>query len=289
MLLLCVFRSPVLAVKAIVLNLLSIGAAFGLTVLVFQEGLGEEVLGFTSLGFVQGWMPLTLFMILFGISMDYEVFMVTRIREEHEKGAETTDAIARGLGRTGSVVTSAAAIMVAIFGVVHAQPHSGDEADGVRPRASPCSLDATIVRAALVPAFMKIAGQVELVDAGPARPPPAEARKLAGVVAAHDRPARSAAYRPFDSGAALLRRTPRALRRVLRFADNLDQRAWRRELRRRPVRRLVHDPLRGRDREPASGGDRRRDALGLLQRCARRREAADEAELVARARRPARP
>lgn len=97
------------------MNLLSIGAAFGLTVLVFQHGFGEDLLGFTNIGYIQSWTPLTLLMLLFGLSMDYEVFMVSRIREEWEKTGDTTEAIAAGLQHTGGVVTAAAAIMVAIF------------------------------------------------------------------------------------------------------------------------------------------------------------------------------
>jgi RND superfamily putative drug exporter len=153
-----VFRSPVLALKAIVLNLLSIGAAFGLTVLVFQEGLGEDVLGFTSLGFIQGWMPLTLFIMLFGLSMDYEVFMVTRMREEWQRHGTTEDAVAFGLARTGGVVTSAAAIMIAIFSsfILTRIPEVKQMGFGL---AVAVLIDATIVRAALVPAFMKVAGR----------------------------------------------------------------------------------------------------------------------------------
>jgi RND superfamily putative drug exporter len=156
--LLWVFRSPLLAAKAIVLNLLTVGAAFGLTVLVFQEGLGEKVLGFTSLGFVQGWMPITLFLVMFGLAMDYEVFIVTRIREEYERTGNTVDAIALGLGRTGVVVTSAAAIMVAILGsfCLNRIPEMKQMGFGL---AVAVLLDATLVRATLVPAFMKIAGR----------------------------------------------------------------------------------------------------------------------------------
>jgi RND superfamily putative drug exporter len=153
-----VFRSPVLALKAIVMNLLSIGAAFGLTVLVFQEGHGEGLLGFTSLGYIQGWMPLTLFVMLFGLSMDYEVFMVTRMREEWERTGDTVEAVAGGLGRTGGVVTSAAAIMIAIFSsfVLTRIPEIKQMGFGL---AVAVLVDATIVRAALVPAFMRVAGR----------------------------------------------------------------------------------------------------------------------------------
>ncbi len=157
-LLLTVFRSPVLALKAIVLNLLSIGAAFGLVVLVFQEGLGEQVLDFTSPGYVQSWLPLTLFLLLFGLSMDYEVFMVSRIREAWLRTGDTTEAGAEGLQRTGVVVTSAAAIMIAIFSsfMLTSIPEMKQMGFGL---AAAVLIDATIVRAALVPAFMRVAGR----------------------------------------------------------------------------------------------------------------------------------
>jgi putative drug exporter of the RND superfamily len=157
LLLTAVFRSPVLALKAIVMNLFSVAAAIGLTVLVFQEGLGESVLGFTSPGYLQSWMPLTLFMIVFGLSMDYEVFMVTRIREEYDRTGDTVEAIVSGLARTGTVVTSAAAIMVAIFGaaVLTRIPEIKQMGFGL---AVAVLLDATIVRGALVPAVMRLAG-----------------------------------------------------------------------------------------------------------------------------------
>jgi RND superfamily putative drug exporter len=157
-LLLWLFRSPVLALKAIIMNLLSIGAAFGLTVFVFQDGHGASLLGFTSPGYIQSWMPLTLFMMLFGLSMDYEVFMVSRIREEWEKSGDTVEAVARGLERTGGVVSSAAMIMVAIFAsfLLVAIPEMKQMGFGL---AVAVLIDATIVRAALVPAFMRLAGK----------------------------------------------------------------------------------------------------------------------------------
>ncbi|MHB8693450.1 MAG: MMPL family transporter [Solirubrobacteraceae bacterium] len=157
-LLLWLFRSPLLALKAIVLNLLTIGAAIGLCVLVFQDGHGQSLLGFTSPGYLQSWMPLTLFVVLFGLSMDYEVFIVSRIREEWERSGDNTEAVARGLERTGSVVTSAATIMVAIFGsfLLVVIPEMKQMGFGL---AVSVLIDATIVRAMLVPAFMRIAGR----------------------------------------------------------------------------------------------------------------------------------
>ncbi|HEX4106766.1 MAG TPA: MMPL family transporter [Solirubrobacteraceae bacterium] len=152
------FRSPLLAIKAIVMNLLSVGASIGLTVLVFQDGHGERLLGFTSTGYLQAWTPLLLFMIVFGLSMDYEVFMVSRMREEWGRTGDTTEAVARGLERTGGIVTFAATIMVAIFAsfmlvVIPEMKQLGFAL------AVAVLLDATVVRAMLVPAFMRLAGR----------------------------------------------------------------------------------------------------------------------------------
>jgi RND superfamily putative drug exporter len=158
MLLLVVFRSPVLATKAIVMNLISIGAALGLTVLLFQDGHAQSLLGFESPGYLQAWTPLTLFMMLFGISMDYEVFMLTRIREEHDRTGDTREAVACGLERTGSVVTYAALIMATIFGAFMISRIQEMKQLGFALAAS-VLIDATIVRAMLVPAFMRIAGR----------------------------------------------------------------------------------------------------------------------------------
>ena len=157
--LLLVFRSPFLALKAVLANLLSIAASFGLVVLVFQEGFGEDVLGFTSPGYLQAYIPLTLFVLVYGLSMDYEVFIVSRMREEWERnGGDTQAAIATGLERTGGVVTSAAAIMVAVFSafMLTRVPEIKQFGFGL---AAAIAIDATIVRAALVPAVMRIAGR----------------------------------------------------------------------------------------------------------------------------------
>ena len=156
--LLAVFRSPLLAVKAVVANLLSIAASFGLVVLVFQNGGGESILAFTSPGYLQTYVPLALFVLVYGLSMDYEVFIVSRIREEYERTGDTTEAIAAGLAKTGGVVTSAAAIMVAVFMsfTLTRIPEIKQFGFGM---AVAIAIDATIVRAALVPSFMRIAGR----------------------------------------------------------------------------------------------------------------------------------
>jgi RND superfamily putative drug exporter len=158
LLLLLMLRSPVLALKAVVMNLLSIGAAMGLTVFVFQEGHGTSLLGMTSPGYLQAWLPLTLFVVLFGLSMDYEVFLVSRIREEYLRTGSNTEAVVRGLAKTGGVITSAALIMIAIFGsfLICPAPEMKQLGFGL---AVAVLIDATIMRACLVPAFMQLAGR----------------------------------------------------------------------------------------------------------------------------------
>jgi RND superfamily putative drug exporter len=102
LLLLTTFRSIVIPIKAIVLNLLSVGAAYGVLVLVFQQGWGESLLGFESTGAIEPWLPLFLFVILFGLSMDYHVFILSRIREAFDRGMSTEDAVAHGIKSTAS-------------------------------------------------------------------------------------------------------------------------------------------------------------------------------------------
>jgi RND superfamily putative drug exporter len=159
LLLMWVFRSLVIPLKALIANLLSVGAAYGLLVLVFQNGHGEQLLDFTSPGYLQSWMPLTLFVFIFGLSMDYEVFLVSRMREEWLRTGDNTEAIAHGLERTGGVVTSAAAIMVAVFAafmVTATVPEIKQFGFGL---GAAVLIDATIVRAILVPSVMRLAGR----------------------------------------------------------------------------------------------------------------------------------
>ena len=134
LLLLVTFRSLVIPIKAIVLNLLSVGAAYGLLVLVFQGDWAEGLLGFESNGAIAAWLPLFLFVILFGLSMDYHVFILTRIREAFDRGMTTEDAVAHGIKSTAGVVTSAAIVMVAVFSMFALLERAADEADGHRPR-----------------------------------------------------------------------------------------------------------------------------------------------------------
>src|SRR5262249_41573334 len=116
-LLLVTFRSLVIAIKAIVLNLLSVAAAYGILTLVFQHGWGKGLLGFEYTGGVVAFLPIFLFVILFGLSMDYHVFILSRVREAYDRGMKTEDAVSYGIKSTASVVTSAAIVMVAVFSI----------------------------------------------------------------------------------------------------------------------------------------------------------------------------
>jgi putative drug exporter of the RND superfamily len=152
------FRSLVVAAKAIAVNLLSVGAAYGLLVLVFQEGVGNELLGFPQVDTIEAWVPLFLFAVLFGLSMDYHVFLLSRIRERFSQTGDNSDAIAHGVGSTGRIITGAALIIIAVFSgfargdlVMFQQMGFGV--------AVALLLDATLVRLVLVPAAMELLGQ----------------------------------------------------------------------------------------------------------------------------------
>jgi RND superfamily putative drug exporter len=157
-LLLVTFRSIVVPIKAIVLNLLSVGAAYGVLKLVFQDGHGESLLGFESLGGITSWLPLFLFVILFGLSMDYHVFIISRIRESVDRGMRTEDAVAHGIRSTAGVVTSAAIVMVAVFSIFATLSALDFKMMGVG-LAVAVLIDATLVRAVLLPATMKLLGE----------------------------------------------------------------------------------------------------------------------------------
>ena len=157
-LMLVAFRSIVVAVKAILLNLLSVGAAYGVLVLVFQHGVGKGVLGFSSTSGVSPVVPMLLFVILFGLSMDYHVFIVSRIREAFDRGETMDDAISHGIKSTAGAVTSAAVVMVAVFSVFATLSMLMFKQFGVG-LAVAILLDATIVRAVLLPATMKLLGE----------------------------------------------------------------------------------------------------------------------------------
>jgi uncharacterized membrane protein YdfJ with MMPL/SSD domain len=157
LLLLATFRSIVIPIKAIVLNLLSVGAAYGVLVLVFQKGWGESLLGFKSTGAIEPFLPLFLFVILFGLSMDYHVFILSRIREAVDRGMSTDDAVAHGIKTTASTVSSAAIVMVAVFGIFAILSSIIFKEIGVG-LAVAILIDATIVRGVLLPATMKLLG-----------------------------------------------------------------------------------------------------------------------------------
>ncbi len=157
-LMLVAFRSPVIAAKAIVLNLLSVGAAYGVLVLVFQHGVGSGLLGFSSTAGIDPVVPLLLFVILFGLSMDYHVFLLSRIREAVGRGESTDAAVASGIRSTAGVVTSAAIVMVAVFAVFATLSMLFFKQFGVG-LSTAILLDATIVRGVLLPASMKLLGE----------------------------------------------------------------------------------------------------------------------------------
>ncbi|MGZ8602495.1 MAG: MMPL family transporter [Actinomycetota bacterium] len=158
-----VFRSLVVPAKAIVMNLLSVGAAYGLIVLVFQKGgpaIGESIanlFGFEQVDAIEAWLPLFLFSILFGLSMDYHVFLLTRIREEYDKTGDNAEAVAYGLRTTGGIITGAAIIMVAVFAGFAAGRLTSLEQMGFG-LAVAVLMDATIVRSILVPSTMRLLG-----------------------------------------------------------------------------------------------------------------------------------
>ena len=157
LLLLVTFRSIVIPLKAIALNLLSVGAAYGVLVMVFQHGWGESLLGFKSTGAITSWLPLFLFVVLFGLSMDYHVFILTRIREAFDRGMSTEDAVSHGIKSSAGVVTSAAVVMVAVFAIFASLSALEFKQLGVGLAAA-VLIDATIVRAVLLPATMKLLG-----------------------------------------------------------------------------------------------------------------------------------
>ena len=179
-----VFRSIVIPVKAIIMNLLSVGAAYGILVLVWQKGVGNEIFGFPQVDVIQAWLPIMMFAILFGLSMDYQVFLISRIRERYLQTGDNDEAVAYGLRSTAGLITGAGLIMVAIF--------SGFAAGDLVPTsqfgfgmAVAILLDVTIVRSVLVPATMKLLGdrnwylpgfltgmpQLQVDEVGPASEP----------------------------------------------------------------------------------------------------------------------
>jgi RND superfamily putative drug exporter len=183
LLLMRAFRSVVLPLKAVALNLLSVAAAYGMLVVFFRWGVGETIAGLYTFPQVEGWIPIFLFAMLFGLSMDYEVFLVTRMRESWDEDHDNVHAVSYGLERTGRIVTAAAIIMVAAFSGFVAGSIVGLQEFGIG-LAVAIFVDATIVRALLVPALMAIFGRwnwwlperlarVVRVPASPLAPSPA--------------------------------------------------------------------------------------------------------------------
>src|SRR4051794_34864383 len=157
LLLLFTFRSIVIPLKAIVLNLLSVGAAYGVLVWIFQDGHFESALDFKSTGAIVSWMPIFLFVVLFGLSMDYHVFILTRIREAFDRGMSSDEAVAHGIKSTAGVVTSAALVMISVFAIFATLSLVIFKELGVG-LAIAVLIDATIVRGVLLPATMKLLG-----------------------------------------------------------------------------------------------------------------------------------
>ncbi len=159
LLLVVALRSIILPLKAIVMNLLSVAAAYGVVVALFQWGWGAGLLGFVPEGFIQAFVPLFLFSVLFGLSMDYEVFLMTRMREEWERTGDNEQAVTRGLERTGRTVTSAALIMVVVFAAFTGSRLLAFKAMGFGLAAA-VLIDATVVRVVAVPATMRLLGRL---------------------------------------------------------------------------------------------------------------------------------
>ena len=150
-----VFRSIVVPAKAIIMNLLSVGAAYGILVLVWQKGVGNEIFGFPQVDVFQAWLPIMMFAILFGLLMDYQVFLISRIRERYLQTGDNDEAVAYGLRSTAGLITGAALIMVAIFAGFSAGDLVSTAQFGFG-MAVAILLDATVVRSVLVPSTMKL-------------------------------------------------------------------------------------------------------------------------------------
>jgi uncharacterized membrane protein YdfJ with MMPL/SSD domain len=158
LLLLVVFRSVVLPALGVALNLLSAGAAYGILVLVFQHGVGASLFGFDQVETIEAWLPLFLFSVLFGLSMDYQVFLLSRIQERYGHTHDNRDAVSFGLRTTGGIITGAAVIMVAVFAGFAAGRLVALQQMGFG-LAVAVLIDATLVRSVLVPAAMTLLGR----------------------------------------------------------------------------------------------------------------------------------
>jgi len=153
------FRSLLLPLKAVVLNILSVGAAFGVMVQMWQNGYGSQAIwGIKSTGAITSWVPIMVFAFLFGLSMDYEVFILARMREEYDRNPSTRDSVIRGIGRTGRLVTSGALILFFAFIALASGPETDIKVIGTGLAAG-ILLDATVVRMLLVPALISLFGR----------------------------------------------------------------------------------------------------------------------------------
>ncbi|MGB3055568.1 MAG: MMPL family transporter [Acidimicrobiales bacterium] len=167
-LLFLMFGSVVVPLKALVLNVLSLSATFGAMVWIFQDGNGADLLGFTPTGSLAATVPVLMFCVAFGLSMDYEVFLLSRIKEEHDNGADNTASVARGLARTGRIVTAAALLMTVVFLSLATSQVSFIKLFGVGLTLA-VLLDAFVIRGTLVPAFMRLAGEANWWAPAPMR------------------------------------------------------------------------------------------------------------------------
>ncbi len=162
------FGSLLVPAKAVVLNLLSLTATFGAMVVVFQDGWGADLLGFTATGMLDTTTPILMFCVAFGLSMDYEVFLLSRIKEEHDRGAGTVESVARGLERTGRIVTAAAALLAIVFLAFATSGITFIKLFGLGLTLA-ILMDATLIRGALVPAIMVLAGEANWWAPAPLR------------------------------------------------------------------------------------------------------------------------
>ena len=152
------FRSIVIPIKAVLMNLLSVGVAYGLLVLVFQKGIGNEIFGFQQTDIIEAWIPLFLFCVVFGLSMDYHVFLLSRVKEFYNKTKDNTLAVSYGLSSTATIITGAGLIMVAVFGGFALGEMLMMQQIGFGLLVA-ILLDSTIIRIILVPASMKLLGE----------------------------------------------------------------------------------------------------------------------------------
>ena len=255
LLLLVAFHSPLISLKAAIMNLLSVSAAYGVMTMVAKGGPIGKAIGIDHEVPIAPFMPVMMFAILFGLSMDYEVFLISRIREEYLKDGNTSRAIADGLARTARVITAAAAIMVVVFLAFLAAPDTFLKLFGIG-LASAIFLDATLVRMVLVPAVMQLLGPLQLVDPG-----------LAGAEAAAPRRRAEGAWR---GGQFVVRKTHARPRGLIEARSDERAPASRLADRRADRARAGSHRRRSRDAAVRLGQRRRRRDVRLLARGAAR-------------------